>query len=150
MSKLSLFNGDYFLETYHIFGNFKTLVNFEFGVKQRSFRQSKFFWMTAALNHRWYQFRLRRNDRGHGSAVSIPRSIVGKRQCRVLISGYINFDATGIDMTGLFGIMQQMLTLPTRSIQAWVQGAKQGQFHQFPRSNWYKIDIEAVWKKNHC
>ncbi len=36
--------------------------------------------------------------RRHGSAVSLPRLIVGTRQCRVLISGYINSDATGFDM----------------------------------------------------
>jgi hypothetical protein len=36
---------------------------------------------------------------GHGSAVSLPRLIVGKRQCRVLISGYINSDATGFDIS---------------------------------------------------
>jgi len=42
MSKLSLLNADYFLETYHIFDNFQTLVNFEFGVKLRNFRPDKF------------------------------------------------------------------------------------------------------------
>ena len=53
----------------------------------------------AAHNGCLYQFRLRRNDkRGHGSAVSLPRLIVGRRHCRVLISGYINSDATGFDM----------------------------------------------------
>jgi hypothetical protein len=54
--------------------------------------------------------------RGHGSAVSLPkrnherrrhcrflraRLIVGKRHCRLLISGNINSDATEIDMTNL-------------------------------------------------
>ena len=43
MGKLSQLSGDYVLATYHIFDNFQALVNFEFGVKQRSFRQSKFF-----------------------------------------------------------------------------------------------------------
>ncbi len=37
--------------------------------------------------------------RGHGSAVSLPPLIVGTRHCRVLISGYINSDATGFDIT---------------------------------------------------
>ena len=37
--------------------------------------------------------------RGHGSAVSLPRLIVGTWHCRVLISGDINSDATGIDIT---------------------------------------------------
>ena len=41
--KLSQLSGDYVLATYHIFDNFQALVNFEFGVKQRSFHQSKFF-----------------------------------------------------------------------------------------------------------
>jgi len=46
-----------------------------------------------------YQFRLRRNDT-EDTAVPCPyaRLIVGKRHCRVLILGYINSDATGIDI----------------------------------------------------
>ncbi len=52
--------------------------------------------------------------RGDGNAVSLPqhhqssfsditiaRLIVGKRHCRLLISGNINSDATEIDMTNL-------------------------------------------------
>jgi hypothetical protein len=38
------------------------------------------------------------DKRGYGSAVSLPRLIVGTRHCRVLISGNINSDTTGIDM----------------------------------------------------
>ena len=45
-----------------------------------------------------YQFRLCWNDkRGHGNAVSLPRSIVGRRHCRILILGNLNSDATRID-----------------------------------------------------
>jgi len=41
--------------------------------------------MNFALLNREHQFRLRRNDkRGDGSAVSLPRSIVGTRHCRLL------------------------------------------------------------------
>lgn len=37
---------------------------------------------------------------GHGNAVSLPQNnIVGTRHCRVLISGNLNSDATGFDMT---------------------------------------------------
>ncbi|MEG3845015.1 hypothetical protein, partial [Microcoleus sp. herbarium14] len=42
---------------------------------------------------------LHRNDinGGHGSAVSLQSIAVGKRHCRVLIVGNINFDATRFD-----------------------------------------------------
>ena len=48
-----------------------------------------------------YQFRLRRNDkRGDGSAVSLPRSIVGRRHCRLLrLLRLDHSDANGFDMT---------------------------------------------------
>ena len=56
----------------------------------------------AAHNGCLYQFRLRRNDkRGHGSAVSLPLLIVGKRHCRVLISPNINSDAIGFDIISI-------------------------------------------------
>ena len=44
------------------------------------------------------QFRLRRNDkRGDGTAVSLPRSILGTRHCRLL--RLYHSDTTRIDLT---------------------------------------------------
>ena len=39
------------------------------------------------------------NEEGHGTAVSLPQLIVGKRHCRVLIMGNVNVDATGNFLT---------------------------------------------------
>ena len=46
-----------------------------------------------------YQFRLRRNDI-EDTTLPYPNAklIVGIRHCRILISGNINFDATGMDL----------------------------------------------------
>ena len=38
-------------------------------------------------------------NRGYGTAVSLPRLIVGTRHCRILIVGNINSDAMGFDIT---------------------------------------------------
>ena len=56
--------------------------------------------MNFALLNREHQFRLRRNDkRGDGNAVSLPRSIVGRRHCRLLrLVRLYHSDANGIDI----------------------------------------------------
>ncbi len=53
-----------------------------------------------------YQIRLRRNDKLSTRECRFWRArfIVGTRHCRVLISGYINSDATGIDIRQGFTI----------------------------------------------
>ena len=38
-------------------------------------------------------------ERGQGSALSLPRLIVGKRHCRLLTVGNLNSDATGFDIS---------------------------------------------------
>jgi hypothetical protein len=48
-----------------------------------------------------YQFRLRRNYIEDTAVPFLAPCIVGKRQCRILISGDINSDGTEIDITGL-------------------------------------------------
>ncbi len=52
---------------------------------------------------------LHRNDinGGHGTAVSLPRAIVGTRHCRLL---YIIRSAAGIDITGLLVCWLCLLT----------------------------------------
>lgn len=65
------------------------------------------------------------NNRGHGNAVSLPIAglTVGKRHCRVLISGNINSDASGFDIITiavaktpsslhLFGAVDESPTFP--------------------------------------
>jgi len=64
-----------------------------------------------------YQFRSSSElYRGYGSAVSLPRLIVGTRHCRVLISGYINSDATGSDIKTIFVATKNILNVLTVAI----------------------------------
>ncbi|MEG4108154.1 hypothetical protein [Microcoleus sp. S13_C5] len=55
--------------------------------------------------------------RGHGSAVFLPRLIVGTRHCRVLALGNINSDARGVDIKGkTLTVNSQLLTVNSQQL----------------------------------